>query len=92
MATIPVNVTVNPALISSGFSHTLYLSAGASNVTAWGLNSDGRLGVGDTNSPVNWARTVQGIPAGATITQLSAGGTHSLILADGQVYAAGSDR
>ncbi|NBT24108.1 hypothetical protein EBT11_05620, partial [bacterium] len=90
--TIPVNVTVNPALISSGFSHTLYLSAGASNVTAWGLNSDGRLGVGDTNSPVNWARTVQGIPAGATIAQFSAGGTHSLILADGQVYAAGSDR
>jgi hypothetical protein len=89
--TIPVNVTVNPALISSGFSHTLYLSAGASNVTAWGMNSDGRLGVGDTNSPVNWARAVRGIPTGATIAGLSAGGAHSLILAGGQVYAAGSD-
>jgi hypothetical protein len=90
--TIPVNVTVNPALISSGFSHTLYLSAGASNVTAWGMNSDGRLGVGDTNSPVNWAKAVQGIPTNVIISSLAAGGTHSLILADGEVYAAGSDR
>jgi hypothetical protein len=35
---------------------------------------------------------VVGIPAGSTVTGLSAGGTHSLILAGGQVYAAGSDR
>ena len=47
--TIPLNVTVNQALISSGFSHTLYLGAGDSTVTAWGLNTDGRLGVGDMN-------------------------------------------
>jgi autotransporter-associated beta strand protein len=87
-----VNVTVNEALISSGFSHTLYLGAGASTVTAWGMNSDGRLGVGDMNSPVNWAKAVHGIPLGYTVTGLSAGGTHSLILAGGQVYAAGSDR
>ncbi len=90
--TIPVNVTVNQALISSGFSHTLYLAIGASNVTAWGMNTDGRLGVGDMNSPVNWAKIVQGIPVGATVDGLAAGGTHSLILAGGQVYAAGSDR
>jgi alpha-tubulin suppressor-like RCC1 family protein len=82
----------DPALISSGFSHTLYLGAGASTVTAWGLNTDGRLGVGNTNSPVNWARAVQGIPTNVTIFSLAAGGTHSLILAGGQVYAAGSDR
>jgi hypothetical protein len=92
VVTTLVNVTVNPALISSGFSHTLYLSSGASNVTAWGMNTDGRLGVGNTNSPVNWAQAVQGIPTGATITGLSAGGMHSLILAGGKVYAAGSDR
>jgi hypothetical protein len=91
-ATIPVNVTVNPALISSGFSHALYLGAGASTVTAWGMNTDGRLGVGDMNSPVNWAKAVQGIPTGATVDGLSAGGTHSLILAGGKVYVAGSDR
>jgi len=90
--TIPVNVTVNQALISSGFSHTLYLGAGDSTVTAWGLNTDGRLGVGDMNSPVNWAKVVQGIPTGATVDGLAAGGTHSLILAGGKVYAAGSDR
>jgi len=90
--TIPVEVVVNQSLISSGFSHTLYLSAGASNVTAWGLNTDGRLGVGDTNSPVNWARAVQGVPPGITVDALSAGGTHSLILAGGKVYVAGSDR
>ena len=61
-------------------------------MTAWGLNTDGRLGVGDMNSPVNWAKAVQGIPLGYTVTGVSAGGTHSLILAGGQVYAAGSDR
>jgi hypothetical protein len=91
-ATASVNVTVNEALISSGFSHTLYLGAGASTVTAWGMNTDGRLGVGDMNSPVNWAKAVQGIPLGYTVTGLAAGGTHSLILANGKVYAAGSDR
>ena len=92
--TVPtsVSVTVNAALISSGFSHTLYLGAGATTVTAWGLNTDGRLGVGDTASPVNWAKAVQGIPLGYTVTGLAAGGTHSLILAGGKVYAAGSDR
>jgi alpha-tubulin suppressor-like RCC1 family protein len=87
-----VSVTVNAALVSSGFSHTLYLEAGAATVTAWGMNTDGRLGVGDTNSPVNWARAVQGIPADVEVEDLAAGGTHSLILAGGQVYAAGSDR
>jgi len=90
--TIPVSVTVNQALISSGFSHTLYLGAGATTVTAWGLNTDGRLGVGDTASPVNWARAVQGIPANVEVEDLAAGGTHSLILVNGEVYAAGSDR
>jgi hypothetical protein len=44
------------------------------------------------NSPVNWAKAVQGIPLGYTVTGVSAGGTHSLILANGEVYAAGSDR
>jgi hypothetical protein len=91
-ATASVSVTVNAALISSGFSHTLYLGAGATTVTAWGLNTDGRLGVGDMNSPVNWAKAVQGIPTNVIISSLAAGGTHSLILADGEVYAAGSDR
>jgi hypothetical protein len=87
-----VYLSVNQALISSGFSHTLYLATGASKVSAWGMNTDGRLGVGDMNSPVNWAKAVQGIPVGVTVDALSAGGTHSLILAGGQVYAAGSDR
>ena len=92
--TVPtsVSVTVNEALISSGFSHTLYLVAGATTVTAWGLNTDGRLGVGNMDSPVNWAKAVDGIPLGYTVTGLAAGGTHSLILAGGKVYAAGSDR
>ena len=87
-----VYLSVNQALISSGFSHTLYLATGATTVTAWGLNTDGRLGVGDTASPVNWAMAVLGIPAGSTVTGLAAGGTHSLILAGEKVYAAGSDR
>jgi alpha-tubulin suppressor-like RCC1 family protein len=88
----PVYLSVTQALISSGFSHSLYLATGATTVTAWGLNTDGRLGVGDMSSPVNWAKTVKGIPVGVTVDALSAGGTHSLILAGGQVYAAGSDR
>jgi len=88
----PVYLSVTQALISSGFAHSLYLASGASTVTAWGLNTDGRLGVGDMNSPVNWAKAVQGIPIGVTVDGLSAGGTHSLILAGGEVYAAGSDR
>jgi len=88
----PVYLSVIQALISSGFSHSLYLATGATTVTAWGVNSDGRLGVGDMNSPVNWAKAVQGIPVGVTVDGLSAGGTHSLILAGEKVYVAGSDR
>ena len=42
--------------------------------------------------PLWVAPYVQGIPVGVTVDALSAGGTHSLILAGGQVYAAGSDR
>ena len=42
----PVYLSVTQALISSGFSHSLYLASGASTVTAWGLNTDGRLGRG----------------------------------------------
>lgn len=59
------------------------------NAWSWGLNLKGRLG-----QPVNWGKyktpTRIQMPAGVTITDLSAGGHHALAIgSDGKTYAWG---
>lgn len=61
---------------------------------AWGENSSGQLGNGtNTNSNVPVAVKTTGTPMdGKTITQVAAGGTHSLALAsDGTIYSWGGN-
>lgn len=59
---------------------------------AWGTGANGRLGTGSSLNQTAPAKVVaSGVLAGKQLTQVSAGGTHSLALdADGAVYAWGN--
>ena len=77
--------------VASSVFHSLALASDGT-VYAWGSNGDGPLGNGtNTNSNVPVAVKTTGTPMdGKTITQVAAGGTHSLALAsDGTMYAWG---
>jgi alpha-tubulin suppressor-like RCC1 family protein len=81
----PVQVTglgdADILAIAAGAYHSLALDDGGT-VWAWGLNGDGQLGNGSTNSS-STAVPVGGLPSG--ITDVSAGGSHSLALGPGGV-------
>jgi alpha-tubulin suppressor-like RCC1 family protein len=73
--------------LSAGFVHSLVLQSGGT-VLAWGRNVSGQLGTGTTSdaaSPV----VVSGLGPNSGIGLLSAGGAHSLALADLQYAALG---
>ncbi len=87
LVSLPAGVTATAVSAGAGGNHSLAAtSTGA--VYAWGLNTNGQLGVGDTaqrNSPV-----LVGLPAGVTATAVSAGTSHSLAATStGVVYAWG---
>lgn len=72
--------------ISAGASHSLALRDDGT-VFAWGLNNDGRLGLGFDRGLVPVAQPVAGLPR---MKAVAAGGDHSLALAeDGRVFAWG---
>ena len=81
--------------IAAGGS-TSYALKNDGTVWAWGYNGMGQLGT-DWNVPANLfssiAVQVQGFPAGAIITKISAGLDHALaLLSDGTVWAWGFDQ
>ncbi|MGL3150672.1 hypothetical protein ACSS7Z_09955 [Microbacterium sp. A82] len=84
---IPDGVTVTQ--VSAGGSHSVAVDSDGT-AYAWGSNGNGRLGddtIDDSNVPVR----VQ-IPDGVTVTQVSAGGSHSVAVdSDGTAYAWGSN-
>ncbi|KAK7467957.1 hypothetical protein BaRGS_00036800 [Batillaria attramentaria] len=61
--------------ISVGSEHTLALGSGG-EVWGWGVNNDGQLGLGHTNSPVKEPVRITALN-GIHIRQISAGRTHS---------------
>jgi len=85
---VPVAVDTNDVLggktiisISAGHTHSLAL-ASTGQLFAWGNNSSGQLGDNTgANSPVPVASAATGVLAGKTITAITAGGNHTLILA-----------
>ncbi|MEV5576693.1 Ig-like domain repeat protein [Spirillospora sp. NPDC052269] len=82
---LPEGVTVTQ--VSAGIYHSLALTSDG-RVLAWGSNDYGRLGDGTTTPRTTyvWVR----LPAGVTITQVSAGHDHNLAVAsDGRVFAWG---
>ena len=75
--------------ISAGEAHSLAIKDGV--VYAWGAGSEGRLGNGhttDQNTPVEVSGGVMTTNAG--VTAISAGGSHSLAIKGGEVYAWGA--
>ncbi len=86
-AQVPAGRTITQ--LDAGDSHSLALASDGT-VWAWGYNLYGQLG---NNTTTNSSVPVQvQIPAGRTITQLDAGGFHSLAVAsDGTAWAWGNN-
>ena len=78
--------------VAAGYDHSIALASDGT-VYTWGYNDYGQLGNGNpgTDSNVPVAVSTSGTPmAGKTITQVAAGGGHSIALAsDGTVYTWG---
>lgn len=78
----PAGVTFTQVSAGTNFSVAL---GSDGNAYAWGRNQFGELGVGDTNSRSLPTRV--SLPAGVTLTALSAGSSHVAGLgSDGEVY------
>ena len=84
--------TVQPTRISAGGGHSVALGSDG-KAYAWGGNGSGQLGDGTTSDRSRAVVVVAGeMPAGVTLQQVSAGGSHTLALgSDGKVYAWGAN-
>jgi len=91
----------NVVAVAAGGSHSLALKANG-EVWAWGANFVGQLGTGssDPNSPLPHPYAVKvwnpynppaPLTAPAPVSQIAAGLDHSLVLADGTMWAWGSN-
>lgn len=97
-SSVPVLVSTSGALsgktvveVSAGGTHSLALCADGTLV-AWGNNSEGQFGNGSTaGSPVPVIVPSAGALAGKVVSGISAGGYHSLAIADGQAVSWGSN-
>ncbi|MFZ9875033.1 MAG: MBG domain-containing protein, partial [Candidatus Methylacidiphilales bacterium] len=96
--TDPNNPADRPAVLSAGWNHTLYVPIPGQTALAWGVNTDGRCGLGHTDSPMTSGVQVVGVDGVTALTGIiavAAGGNHSLVLtrAGGstQVWAAGTN-
>ncbi len=73
--------------VAAGINHVLILLANGS-VYAYGRNSHGQLGLGDTSTREMPTRVP--LPAGVVATGVAVGAFHSLMLtSDGRVFACG---
>ncbi|XP_071760841.1 putative E3 ubiquitin-protein ligase HERC4 [Centroberyx gerrardi] len=77
--------------VACGNSHSLALTKGGS-VFSWGLNSHGQLGLGKEVSLQPTPTMVLSL-TGIAVTQISAGGAHTLVLTlPGLVYCCGANK
>ncbi|EAR25417.1 hypothetical protein A20C1_04101 [marine actinobacterium PHSC20C1] len=79
--------------VSAGADHSLAVGSDG-NAYAWGRNTDGRLGNGtSTGSSVPLLVSAGAVPSGVTISQVMAGGFHSLAVgSNGDIYSWGYNR
>ncbi|XP_038837322.1 probable E3 ubiquitin-protein ligase HERC6 [Salvelinus namaycush] len=88
---IPSPLPITVIQVACGNSHSLALTEGG-QVFSWGLNSHGQLGLGKgvPLQPIPaLVRSLTGVP----VTQVAAGGTHTLALTlPGLVYCCGANR
>ncbi|MCX7927480.1 MAG: autotransporter-associated beta strand repeat-containing protein [Candidatus Omnitrophica bacterium] len=85
----------NITRISAGDSHSLALSSDG-YVFSWGYNNYGQLGDGTTFTRLTAVRVLAGVQGGTylrNVTDIAAGGAHSLAIADGgYVYSWGQNQ
>ncbi len=96
-STVPVAVDTTGVLagetitqMSAGVAHVVVL-AESGRLFTWGLGSGGRLGNGaNANAPFPVAVNMSGVLAGETITKISTGGSHTIVLASsGKLFSWG---
>jgi hypothetical protein len=76
--------------IPSAGASSFYVWDDQHTLSAWGLNSSGQLGLGDTADRAS--PTAVALPPGATVAGVAAGNAHALfIAADGAFSSAGSN-
>lgn len=86
---LPAGVTVTQ--VDAGYRHSLALATDGT-VYAWGDDARAQLGDGTAGGSSATPHEVD-LPAGVAVTQVAAGGSHNLALADdGAVYAWGDDQ
>jgi alpha-tubulin suppressor-like RCC1 family protein len=84
---LPTGVTATAA--AAGADHSLAVGSDG-KLYAWGINADGELGNGTTNSSLT--PVVVSMPSGVTATAVSAGAAHSVALgSNGNVYDWGNN-
>ena len=96
-ATVPVPVNTSGVLagktvtaIAAGSNHTCVVAK--DRAFCWGDNSLGQLGNNSTTgSPVPVAVNTDGVLAGKTVTAITAGITHSCVVAEGRAFCWGSN-
>jgi YD repeat-containing protein len=94
LSPLPVSTTLtNVAGVSAGGTHTLAFTSGGA-VYAWGNNGFGQLGNGLTVISFLPVQVQLTVPAGSfllDVTAVAAGGSHSLALQSGTVWAWGDN-
>ncbi|MCA0268032.1 MAG: hypothetical protein LCH53_02240 [Bacteroidetes bacterium] len=96
-ANLPVvNLPGTPSALVAGAYHTCAMLAGGT-VTCWGSNTDGQLGLGDTQArgdqPGEMGANLPVVPLGGTALALSAGAYHTCaVLLGGTVKCWGANR
>ena len=90
-SSVPVAVSglaANVTGVSAGYKHSLSVQNG--RAYAWGSNSDGQLGLPTATASSLTPVAVGGLVTGLTVTQVAAGGYHSLALTHtGRLFAWG---
>ncbi|XP_046900656.1 probable E3 ubiquitin-protein ligase HERC6 isoform X3 [Hypomesus transpacificus] len=88
---VPFPDRIQVVQVACGDAHSLALTSGG-DVYSWGLNSHGQLGLGKGVSLQPYPTQVRSL-TGVPVTQVAAGGTHTLVLSlSGLVYCCGANR
>lgn len=88
---VPIPLPIPIIQVACGNSHSLALTQGG-DVFSWGLNSHGQLGLGK-EVPVQYTPVIICALTGVAVTQIAAGGTHSLFLTLADlVYCCGANK
>ncbi|XP_061576509.1 probable E3 ubiquitin-protein ligase HERC6 [Cololabis saira] len=88
---VPLPLSIRIVQVACGNSHSLALTTGG-DVFSWGSNSHGQLGLGK-EVPVQHNPALVCSLTGVPVTQISAGGTHTLFLTlSSLVYCCGANK